>query len=291
MSIEPFSIEDFTTDLPDDEFIPYPSEYNIQESDMKNYIGEVVEIIPPTDITLESIADYISQCSSVVRDKEPANAMKLLTRLMTESYGDKASRVLEYIPCTINLEDISDVHQIFGFFQGDSTYYTNARELLNWGWTFDEVLAVVDFTNYRTFHCVAPYFIYGQLSTHTQITSVSHSQRYGSCDRGYWQPEECKNYFFSEWAMDDSVLDTHWNKLVENYSPSQLKSLMKLDCGIKRKEVWDRGADMLQNRVFTLGGYIQPNGWTHFIAQRLDSHTQLETRDFTQLIANIIKEE
>lgn len=290
MSIEPFSIEDFTIDLPDDEFIPHPSEYNIQESNMKNYIGEVVEIIPPTDITIESIADYISQCSSVVRDKEPANAMKLLTRLMTESYGDTASRVLEYIPCTINLEDLPDVHQIFGFFQGDSTYCTNARELLNWGWTFDEVLAVVDFTNYKAFHCVAPYFIYGQLSTHTQITSVSHSQRYGTCDRGYWMPPECEKHLVED--LFSNSPQSEWNALVQMKCPMDLKASMK-GYGIVRKEVWDRGADLLQNRVFTLGGYTSnPNAFPHFLSQRVfDSHAQLETRDFTQLIANIIKEE
>lgn len=287
MSIEPFSIEDFTTDLPDDEFIPYPSEYNTQEPDMKNYIGEVVEIIPPTDITLESIADYISQCSSVVRDKEPANAMKLLTRLMTESYGDTASRVLEYIPCTLDLienpvTDFYHIQQYFGFFEFDQNhnteiYYTNARELLNWGWTFDDVLAVVDFTNYKTFHCVAPYFIYGQLSTHTQITSVSHSQRYGSCDRGYWKPLEIPN------------CQQEWSETIVPYStPNGLKQLMK-DVGIKRKEVWDRGSDLLQNRVFCLGGYLSnPNALPHFFSQRLDTHTQKETRDFVQMMKDLV---
>jgi hypothetical protein len=252
---------------------------------MNNYIGEVVEIIPPTEITIESIADYISQCSSVVRDKEPANAMKLLNRLMTESYGDTASRVLEYIPCKIGttLETLGIAYdQLFGF--DTNTYNTNARELLNWGWTFDEVLAVVDFTNYKTFHCVAPYFIYGQLSTHTQITSVSHSQRYGTCDRGYWMPPEIREAIKIKPLIPTKTLEDEWTFTVENSSPLQLKTLMK-DAGIVRKEVWDRGADSLQNRVFTLGGYTSnPNAFTHFRAQRLDSHTQLETRDFVQLI-------
>ena len=254
---------------------------------MNNYIGEVVEIIPPTEITIEAIADYISQCSSVVRDKEPANAMKLLNRLMTESYGDTASRVLEYIPCMVEDPiDNADFQQYFGFwFEG--AYYTNARELLNWGWTFDEVLAVVDFTNYKTFFCVAPYFIYGQLSTHTQITSVSHSQRYGSCDRGYWMPPEVKEYLTGVMPQLCSGMtpQEYWNFKVPNETPVELHSFMLDKCGIKRKEVWDRGADMLQNRVFTLGGYTNnPNAWEHFINQRVDSHTQLETREFVGMI-------
>ena len=264
---------------------------------MKNYIGEVVEIIPPTEITIESIADYISQCSSVVRDKEPANAMKLLNRLMTESYGDTASRVLEYIPCTINAmahqEELDCTSQRFGFieFSEDAydydMYHTNMRELLNWGWTFDDILAVVDFTNYKTFFCVAPYFIYGQLSTHTQITSVSHSQRYGSCDRGYWMPPEVKEYLTGVMPQLCSGMtpQEYWNFKVPNETPVELHSFMLDKCGIKRKEVWDRGADMLQNRVFTLGGYTNnPNAWEHFINQRVDSHTQLETREFVGMI-------
>ena len=273
---------------------------------MKNYMGSVEEIIPPKIITHESIAKYISEVSSVVRDKEPANAMKLLTRLMTESYGDTASRVLEYIPCTLDLvenpiTDFYSVQQYFGFFEFNQNhnteiYYTNARELLNWGWTFDDVLAVVDFTNYKTFHCVAPYFIYGQLSTHTQITSVSHSQRYGICDRGYWYPPEFISYYNSVGPNHDYKLMTMqeaWDSLISLTCPQTLKTFMKSELGIVRKEVWDRGSDLLQNRVFTLGGYTSnPNAFPHFLAQRVfDSHTQLETRDFTQLIANIIKEE
>ena len=241
-----------------------------------------VERIHPKSTSLEDLQDYISQCSSVVRDKQPKSAEKLWNRLLTESYGNTASRVFEYIPCTISAEfaDTTTVLQFFGFWSMqyhdfNDTYHTTARELLNWGWPIDEILPTVDFTHYRTFKCEAPYFIYGQVSTHNQITSVSHSQRYGTCDRGYWMPPEIK------------LTEKHWTSAIENVSPSALKLLMK-EYGIKRKEVWDRGADMLQNRVFTLGGYIQPNGWTHFIDQRLDSHTQLETREFTQLIKELI---
>lgn len=262
---------------------------------MKNNIGEVVEIIPPVVITKESIADYLAECASVVRDKSPASAEKLLKRLMTESFGSTASRVLEYIPCVLSQEsdalsskfadaqDSMEFTQFFGtFYNSGEAYYTNARELLNLGFTFEEVLEVADFTNYRAFKCVAPYFIYGQLSTHNQVTSVSHSQRYGTCDRGYWIPPEYQAFYNSS---DYSICEAAWSGRVENSTPLELKEFMKKDLGIKRKEVWDRGADMLQNRVFTLGGYTNnPNAWRHFIDQRLDIHTQLETRTFCELI-------
>jgi len=61
-------------------------------------------------------------------------------------------------------------------------------------------------------------------------------------------------------------------------------------CGVTRKEVFDRGIDMLQNRVFVIGGYTNnPNAWGHFLEQRLDNHTQLETREFTMLLDEQLK--
>ena len=68
----------------------------------------------------------------------------------------------------------------------------------------------------------------------------------------------------------------------EKWRPLELKELMKKN-GITRKEVFDRGVDMLQNRTFTIGGFTNnPNAWGHFLEQRLDNHTQYETRMFTQ---------
>ena len=62
----------------------------------------------------------------------------------------------------------------------------------------------------------------------------------------------------------------------------ELTNIMK-KAGITRKEVFDRGVDMLQNRVFVIGGYTNnPNAWGHFLEQRLDKHTQFETRVFVE---------
>ena len=248
------------------------------------------ELIVPKSNSLEDLQEYIAECASVVRDKAPKSAEKLWNRLLTESVGGKASRVLEYITCEINEQHAQDKIrnasncQLFGF-TDCGMYYTNVRELLNWGWSIEECLTVVDFTHYRTVKCETPYFIYGQLSTHNQITSVSHSQRYGTCDRGYWMPPE----IVGNWH--DSIEDNQqeWNAFVEIASPTALKKFMSKGHKIVRKEVWDRGADMLQNRVFTLGGYTNnPNAFPHFIAQRLDSHTQLETQQFTQKLQEVI---
>ena len=225
---------------------------------------------------------YISDLSSVVRDKEPKSAEKLFGRLLKESVGDKASRMLEFIPCVIdssvpmqNLDSTNNVAQFFGFFN-EGNYYTNARELLNWGWSMKEVREVIDFTNYQVFKCETPYFIYGQVSTHTQLTTVSHSQRYADCDRGYWKPKEV------------NMPMEQWNTCVSTFRPNELKELMRKH-GITRKEILDRGVDMLQNRVFVIGGYTNnPNAWGHFLEQRLDSHTQLETRLFAEAIDALI---
>ena len=235
--------------------------------------------------SLEQLQDYIATCSSVVRDKQPKSAEKLFNRLLTESVGDKASRVLEFIPVTLTAQwvlsilEMREDMQFFGFFKNGG-YYTNAREYLNWGANMSDVLEVIDFTHYKVFKCEAPYFIYGQVSTHNQLTTVSHSQRYGKCDRGYWIPEE-----IIKWHKNNNLdnIQEWWDDLVECYSPTELKNYMQ-SIGIVRKEVWDRGADMLQNRVFTIGGYTNNNNaWEHFIEQRTDKHTQLETREFVEL--------
>ena len=62
------------------------------------------------------------------------------------------------------------------------------------------------------------------------------------------------------------------------------------DAGVTRMEVYARGKDMLANRVYTLGGYINnPNAWVHFLNQRsLDKHTQLETRKLASMIADLL---
>lgn len=243
-----------------------------------------VELInTPTEITDESLKQYLADISSVVRNKQPKDNDRLFQRLIKESYGNKPSRVFEYIPCTISAlkEHFNYQMQFFGHWHNDyQEYYTNARELLNWGWSWEEVIKVVDFTHYKAVKCTAPYFIYGQVSTHTQITSVSHSNRYTESDLGYWMPEELSN---------SRMTISGWNHRVKSTPPDILENIMR-SSGITRREVYARGSDMLQYRVFSLGGYTNnPNAWQHFVNQRLhDAHTQLETRQLTQMISDAI---
>jgi len=253
-----------------------------------------VEQIIPNSNGLEDLQNYIAELSSVVRDRSPKSAEKLFERLLTESVGNKASRVLEYIPCTISdmpNNEFEAIKQFFGFFNKDEKYSTNARELLNWGIPLDEVLSYVDFTNYKVFKCETPYFIYGQVSTHNQLTTVSHSQRYAECDRGYYMPPEMKQMIIDIEIMNsgngdvsEGMFQAEWSKTVNTFSPDELKAIMK-KAGIVRKEVFDRGADMLQNRIFVIGGYTNnPNAWQHFLKQRMDKHTQLETQEFANML-------
>ena len=243
-----------------------------------------VELInTPTVITDETLKQYLADCSSVVRNAQPKDNNRLFNRLVKESYGYKASRVFEYIPCKIKHYEIfnpSYMEQYFGFFD-DNYYYTNTRELLNWGMEWEDVIEVVDFTNYKAVKVTAPYFLYGQASTHTQITSVSHSNRYSYAGLGYWKP--------SEVSMNQEL----WNKMVkDDFAPSMLEKIMK-EAGITRREVYARGSDMLEYRAYTLGGYTNnPNAWEHFINQRLhDPHTQKEMRDLAELISKAIYNE
>jgi len=238
-------------------------------------------ILRPSEINDTSIKQYLADCSSVVRNAQPKDNDRLFTRLLKESYGDKASRVFEYIPCKLSSAEFMVAsrlaNQFFGFWD-DGFYYTNARELLNFGVEWESVLDHVDFTDYRAVKVTAPYFLYGQASTHNQITSVSHSNRYTESGLGYWKPEEV--------TCDQN----EWNRIVTSFSPISLESLIKRS-DVKRREVYARGSDMLAYRVFTLGGYVSnPNAWSHFINQRAhDPHTQQEMRQLALLIEECIK--
>lgn len=256
-------------------------------------------IKPPETITDESIKQYLADCSSVVRDKQPKNNDALFKRLTKESYGNMPSRVFEFVPCKLTRQDIMSQkpvpNQMFGFWTGledrsvEPIYWTTARELINWGYNWEDILKKIDFTYYETVKIECPYFIYGQVSTHNQITTVSHSNRYTEAQHGFWYPDEFEKWFDPKSIPDTSIQDT-WNFIVQNTPPVSLKNFMSKELGIKRREVWSRGYDMLQNRTATLGGFTNnPHGWEHFINQRKkDLHTQLETRELTGLISNIV---
>jgi hypothetical protein len=229
---------------------------------------------------LADIREYIAECSSVVRDSTPKSAEKLFVRLLSESYGEKPSRPFEFIPCRLknNTEIPDTVRQLFGFFDDTGHYFTNARELLNWDWSLKKVLAHVNFDNYEVFRCEAPYMVYQQLSTHVQLTTISHSRRYTDGKSTYFKPKECSKIEQVTWDVG----------VGEVWSPNELKRRMR-ECGVVHKEVLNRGADMLQMRSFIIGGYTNnPNAWEHFINQRTDSHTQAESRELVKKIKELL---
>lgn len=256
---------------------------------MISSIGTIEVIKPPKEVTLEGLHNYLAKCSSVVRDANPKNPSRLFDRLLKESYGGRPSRVLEYIPCKIGKTNvIDDAVQYFGFFTS-GYYYTNMRELLNWGWSIEECLDVVDFTDYITLRCVTPYFIYGHVSTHNQLTTVAHSQRYADCKRGYWVPQEYITYKQPRGDYSMAELQEMWDSCVMSMSPKNLSSFMR-KLGVKGKEVYNRGSDMLQYRPFTIGMYKNnPNAYKHFINQRRDVGTQKETVIFTNMLVEFVK--
>jgi len=252
-----------------------------------------VELIQqPNEINEAAVKQYIADCVSVVRNKQPKDNSRLLYRLMRESAGNKPSRVLEFVPCStdivsvFNFLKIGDTCELNGFIDHkNELYYTNAREIINWGLdcgfdkylSFDRALDCVDFKNYAAVRVTAPRFVYNQLQTHTKITSVCFSARYSDNDLGYFKPDEL------------DIGNGEWNGIINTTPPHVLKSYMKAN-GVERKEMYNRGADSLQYVVFTLGGYINSkSGWQHFKKQRVDDpHTQKETRQVAKMICDAI---
>jgi hypothetical protein len=247
------------------------------------YSIKIQEIVPN-----ESIEEYLARCSSVVHGSQPKSPQKLLKRLLRESIGDKPSRILEYVPVTMPLEEVILNEKTFGVIR-DQQLITNMREGLSLMradsqklFTYKDLLSMINFDNYFVVKATAPYFVYGQISTHTQLTSVSHSNRYG-------ESKVHPKYYLPQAIESKNVSQEKWDDIVDTSSPEELVSYMK-HSGCYRREVFARGSDMLRYREFTLGGYVDEWGWIHFVQQRTDYHTQFETQFFADQIKTMIEE-
>jgi hypothetical protein len=246
----------------------------------------VFKIEPPAEITANSIKEYIGKCTSQVRGVLPRNNDKLFKRLCTEAYGDTASRVLEYVPIVIPIERVNvyDFNKKFSFYK-NGNYYTNLRNMINCKHKLEDVIHLIDFTEHRVIRVVAPLFVVNQMITHTQITSVMHSNRYTQSNYGYWYPKEFEGFYIGNGNLQDA-----WKSIVRSTDPDNLESFIKHTLGVKRREVHARGSDMLEFREVVLGGYKNyPLAWEWFINQRTkDKHTQLETRSTVEEIKKVI---
>jgi len=259
----------------------------------------IVEIKPMQENTREELDRYLADVCQVVRDKDIKNPHALTDRLLKESYGSKPSSVFAFVPCVVCIDTFNELNttekhgmfrQFFGFFDDkEGMYHTNLRELLNFGMSLDEALLYVDFTHYKAFTTRVPYFVYQQIRTHSQVQFLSHSARYSEVDYGYFMPDEVIAKLFSLSMLEHTVQE-EWKHLVENNSPKELVNFMK-KVGVKRKEIYNRGADMLRIRPFSIGfNTLNTNSWEHFYNQRaLDSHTQLECRIFVKELAKHIR--
>lgn len=246
------------------------------------------------EITLENLQGYLAEVASVVRDKDPKSAAKLWDRLMVESYGKLPSSTFSFIPCTLSKDTSNEIvikweqytdsstFRFFGTFDNvNGKYYTNMRELLQIGFTVDEIIPTVDFTHYQAFKCMTMYKVYQQLRTHTQMNFISHSQRYTQSTHGFWYPPEFANRHVK--LTDPKHA---WNERVLNSTPAELEIYMKDELKIPRREIYALGKDMLELRVFSVGGYTNTQeSFQHFINQRSkDAHTQLETREMLDVV-------
>ena len=256
----------------------------------------IVEVKPMAENTREELDRYLADICSVVRDKNVKNPHSLTDRLLKESYGGKSSSVLAFVPCIVKKDIVKPFSrqnrfmQTFGFIDLETQlFHTNLREVLNLGIELDEALQYVDFTHYKAFKARVPNFTYSQLRTHTQVNFLQQSNRYVATDYGYFMPDEVSDYFWSLPAKQRSRnggLKAWWNTKVKNTSPAKLIDFMRR-VGVKRKEIYNRGADSLKIRPCSIGfNLLNPNSWQHFKNQRMnDSHTQLECRIFMKELA------
>jgi hypothetical protein len=247
------------------------------------------------DNTREELDRYLADVCQVVRDKGIKKPNALTERLLKESFGRRASSVFAFVPCIVDTDRLNELNQdrfsqLFGFSHNkEDMYHTNLRELLNLGMILDEALKYVDFTHYKAYTAIAPYFIYQQIRTHSQVQFLSNSARFSDVDYGYFAPNEIVEYIKNNITVGGiriipENIDAEWGKLVESMSPFELKHFMS-SVGVKRKGILNRGVDMLKIRPFAIGfNTLNPNSFEHFYRQRTDKHTQLETREFVEAL-------
>ena len=96
-------------------------------------------MVVPSGSGTDCLSEYMANIVNVVYNKDVKNKMKRFKALQTEAYGNKYSRAFEFIPIKMSVEQLSNLwnepitfKQQFGFVIGEY-YYTNARELGNWG--------------------------------------------------------------------------------------------------------------------------------------------------------------
>ncbi len=236
---------------------------------------KINKIEPMAKNTKEELYRYLADVATVVKDEEIKNPEKLFERLSKESFGNKGSSVLAFVPIILGLE-LNDFNflrntgfrQLFGFFK-DGKYHTNLREILNNGYSLDEAIELIDFTYYKTFTAVVPNFVYAQNRTHGQVQALQQSNRRSRSKYGYYKPSEV------------DMTNEQWNVRVRNSTPNNLEEFLRVGCGIKRQELYARGADMLEIRKFSIGvNTLNPNSWEHLKGERTASGTQKETREF-----------
>jgi len=246
---------------------------------------KIKEIKPMLENTKEELYRYLADVATVVKDEEIKNPEKLFERLSKESYGDKSSSVLAFVPIVLDIKnnDFSFLRnvsflQLFGFFK-DGKYHTNLREILNDGkYSLDEAIKLIDFTHYKAFTAVVEEFTYNQIRTHTQVQFLQQSNRRSRSKYGYFKPTELNIY-----------TDEEWDLKVRSSSPKDLEYEMKNRRGVIRQEVFSRGADMLEIRKFSIGvNTFNPNSWEHLRDERKTSHTQLECRNFIAELSEYI---
>ena len=254
------------------------------------------------------IAEYLAKVTQVVYDKDEPSSYpdRLLTRLAKESYGDTASHVLSFVPCILKGGDYDYFNTLkentspiildyYGYEaitptapnEQETIYVTSARELLNVGFSIEQVAKVVDFSYFRTVTMVMPNFAYAQLRTHSKVVMLQQSNRYTTSKYGYWYPPEFADYYLSNSNVSryEMTSQEYWDNMVEHSTPTELTAFMKDELGVKR-EVYSRGRDMLQIRVCSLGfDMLNPNSYQHFINERMrSSHTQQATREVVKAI-------
>lgn len=187
---------------------------------------------------------------------------------------------------------------------------TNYRTLLNAGWNPEEIPGVPPYMleNFKVVKITAPFYIWAQLMTHTQLSKISQSDRVTGTNE-YWLPNDIfkriknkreelsgNNIYFDRVTINvkHNDFDGLLNVLITKVSQEDAQMFFK-ELGYPR-EIWSRAIYYFKMKTFFMGGWRNdPKTWENLLLERgvlpdkwSKTWVQKETRKVAEMIRDIV---
>lgn len=252
-----------------------------------------VELIDSStaNLDLEHRQKFLADCASVCRGKECSSNPKVTyERVMKESFGGKPGRPAEFIPVVTDYDFFID-DRFVNFSYDDSLNYSTLRNL---DYSFNKFNTPDKVADFKVFKLNLPMFVWAQIVTHTQISTMSQSDRI--CEvHDYWLPTDLIERLNNsdEVLGYDVVLQKHTKEkflfeMINSFPQAEVQAVLRR-LGYHR-EVYSRFPYYAKYKTFMMAAWNNnPLTYQHFINERTTPHTQKETREVALAMKRLLE--